>query len=305
MTVIVLGNAALDTTLEVARLPRPGESILVDAVREDLGGKGLNQAVAVARAGVAVTYVAAVGDDFVAEAVRSRLTSEGIDTRGLRASPGLTDRTTVFVMRDAQNAIATSVAKAHTLEYEDVADIVGGLGPDDLLLMQGNLTLTTTTAAAAAAQLRGATVVLNPSPITWDYGDLWPDIDIAVVNSDECATLTGLSDPVAGARRLIDLGAATVVVTRGPRKALLVEAAEVASVDVPIVAAVDTTGAGDTFCGVFVAGVASGIPKREAMAHAAAAAAVSVTRPGAISSIPSRSELADLRPLKSAARFGT
>jgi len=292
MSIIVVGNAALDTTLEVERLPRPGESILVQAMREDLGGKGLNQAVAAARAGAAVVFCAAVGDDAASTTIMDRLALEGIDAGSVLHRGGVTDRTTAFVTPDAQNALATSAHNARSLTASDVASAVDRAGPGDVVLMQGNLTLETTLAAADIARAQGATVVLNPSPITYDYAALWPHIDIAVVNADECATLTDTVDTVLGAQRLLEAGVGAVVVTRGAQDVILVERESVAHVNVPTVTAVDTTGAGDAFCGVFVAGVASGSTRLEAVERAVHAAAIAVTRPGAIASIPRRDELA-------------
>ncbi len=158
--------------------------------------------------------------------------------------------------------------------------------------MQGNLTLETTLTTASTAQALGATVVVNPSPITHDYAALWPHIDIAVVNADECATLTDTPDTELGARRLVEAGVGAVVVTRGAQDVILVERESVARVNVPTVTAVDTTGAGDAFCGVFVAEVAAGATRLEAVERAVHAATIAVTRAGAIASIPRRDELA-------------
>ena len=296
MTVIVVGNAALDTTLEVDRLPRPGESILVRAVREDLGGKGLNQAVAAARAGAQVAFCAAIGDDAASEAIKARLAQEGIYAGGVRQGPGPTDRTTVFVMPDAENAIATSTRHARSLKATNVIGTIDRAKPGDVLLMQGNLTLETTLAAAREARSFGAMVVLNPSPISDDYAALWPHVDIVVVNADECATLSGTTDAESGRGEFTDAGVQAVVVTRGAQDVILVERTSVAWVDVPSVTAVDTTGAGDAFCGVFVAGVAAGLSRIDAIERAVVAAAIAVTRPGAIASIPRREELAATMP---------
>ena len=291
MTVIVVGNAALDTTLEVDRLPRPGESILVRAVREDLGGKGLNQAVAAARAGASVAFCAAIGGDAASEEIKARLAQEGIYAGGVRQEPGPTDRTTVFVMPDAENAIATSARHARSLRAADVAGTVGQAKRGDILLMQGNLTMETTLAAAKRARSHGAVVILNPSPITDDYTELWPHVDIAVVNADESVMLSGMTDAESGARRIVEAGVDAVVVTRGAQDVILIERDSIAYVDVPSVTAIDTTGAGDVFCGVFVAGVAAGLSRTDAIERAVAAAAIAVTRPGAIASIPRRDEL--------------
>lgn len=296
MTIIVVGNAAQDTTFEVERLPRPGESILVQAIREDLGGKGLNQAVAASRAGAEVVFCAALGDDAASATITAYLAQEGIDASGVLHRLGATDRTTVFVMPDGENALATSAHNARSLEPADVAVAVERAGPGDVVLMQGNLALETTLAAAKAARAAGATVVLNPSPITHSYATLWPYTDIVVANADECATLTGRPEAESGARHLFEAGVDAVVVTRGAQDVILFERGSLVHVGVPRVRAVDTTGAGDAFCGVFVAGIASGLSRVEAVERAVRAAAIAVTRPGAIASIPRRDELAAATP---------
>jgi ribokinase len=296
MTIIVVGNAALDTTFEVDHLPRPGESILVRAMREDLGGKGLNQAVAASRAGARVAFCAAIGEDAAADAIMAYLAAEGIDADAVLRKPGITDRTTVFVMPDAENALATSAHNATSLTPADVAAAVNRVVPGDVVLMQGNLALKTTLATARTARARGATVVLNPSPITCDFSTVWPFIDIVVANADECATLTETPDTEQGARRLLGTGVDAVVVTRGANDVILLEQDSVVHVEVPSVVAVDTTGAGDAFCGVFVAAVASGSSPLGAVQRAVEAAAIAVTRAGAIASIPRREELVSATP---------
>lgn len=292
MTVIVVGNAAVDTTFEVERLPRPGESVLATAVREDLGGKGLNQAVAAARAGARVVLTAAVGTDAAAATVDALLRSEGIESAGLMRAAGSTDRTSVFLTPDGQNAIVTAALQAQALEIDMATASVVRADTGDHLLLQGNLSLEVTRACAQAARERGANVVLNPSPIAFDLSRLWPLVDVVVANEDECSTLAGAAEAVQSARQIIDAGVRAVVVTRGSRDVLLVDAAGERTVSVRPVVAVDTTGAGDAFCGTLIAGLDAGSGMVAATKRAVAVAELVVGRPGAIASFPRAGEVA-------------
>lgn len=290
MTVIVVGNAAVDTTFEVSRLPRPGESILASAVREDLGGKGLNQAVAAARAGAHVMLNAAVGDDPAAVAIEVLLRGESMATHGLVRASGSTDRTTVFVTPDGQNAIVTAALQAQTFSAEMAVAALDPASQRDHLLLQGNLSLEATRACAQAAQARGVAVVLNPSPIAFDYSALWSLVDIVVANEEESLALTGEGDAERAAERLAEAGAAVVVVTRGSRDVLILDHGGERELAVRPVEAVDTTGAGDAFCGTLVAALDGGLDLDRAVERGVVVAGRVVRRPGAIASFPHAAE---------------
>jgi sugar/nucleoside kinase (ribokinase family) len=192
MTVVVIGNAVLDTTFEVDRLPHPGESMLARSIREDLGGKGLNQAVAAARAGATVLLRASIGDDAAGRLVHDQLLAEAMDTDFLLPTMGNTDRTTVFVLPDGENAIVTSAERSRSLTADEASEPIVGLGVGDVLLMQGNLSHGTTLACAELAKRQGLSVVLNPSPITFDYATLWPYVAVIVLmsmNAPPCRTI--------------------------------------------------------------------------------------------------------------------
>ena len=159
-----------------------------------------------------------------------------------------------------------------------------------MILLQGNLSAAVTEHCLRSAKARGARTLINPAPIQFAYGPLWPLIDIAIVNGVEVTTLSDEADPETGARRLQAEGAGTVIVTLGADGALIVgpETGRVAS---PRVTPVDTTGAGDVFCGVLAAMTAEGMPILAAAERAAAAASLCVTRPGAHAAIPTPAEL--------------
>jgi ribokinase len=285
LTVLVLGNAAIDITYDVDRLPVPGETLLAASKRIEVGGKGLNQAVTAHRAGAAVRFVAAVGHDVAAGLILERLATEGMAVDGICRVEAPTDESLVLVAAGTgENAIVSTVAAARSLPVGRALAAVDGLDSGDLMLLQGNLGRDLTEATLRHARARGARILLNPAPIAFDYAGLFELVDVAVLNAVEAASLA----PVA---------AGAVIVTEGAAGArLLMGGREVLQVPAPRVAAVDTTGAGDVVCGVIAAALARGLDLAQALRWAVAAAASKVTRPGAFAGLPTASELARLHP---------
>ncbi len=292
MTLTVLGNACLDATHRLARLPRPGETVNALAVSEDLGGKGLNQAIAARRAGAKVRFVAPVGDDTVADMVRRRLAAEGIPADGLVIHPGRSDRSTILVDPGGENVIVTDASRARALRAAEVAPRLA-MAPGDALAMQGNLGLKVARDAAEAARRAGAVVVLNPAPFDEAFRELSSLVDVLVVNAVEAAAFAGTDDAALWPRRI---AVPLAVVTLGPGGCLLyVAGADPRHVPAPAVDAVDTVGAGDTFVGTFAAEwLATRDPVRAARL-AVAAASEKVARAGTVSALPSRDDIDRLR----------
>jgi ribokinase len=296
MTVHVIGNAVLDITFELDRLPRRGETLLARARRTDIGGKGLNQAIVARRAGASVTFVAPIGQDVEAGLIRDRIVGEGLSADGLIAGPGPSDQSIIHLDRDGENMIVSTALQARSLTPEALLPRLAGLRAGDLLLMQGNLTRTATEACLARARAAGVRTLLNPAPIDFDYGGLWPLVDVAIVNEGEACRLGGHYEAVDAATRLLPAGAAAVVVTLGPGGAfVLLQGKQAFFAEAPEVTAVDTAGAGDVFCGVLAAALADGLSAADGLAWAVAAASLSVTRPGTSSAFPTAAELARLR----------
>ncbi len=283
MRLLVLGNAVIDLAYSIEHLPMPGETVLAATKHVDVGGKGLNQAVAAARAGAATRLVAAIGGDGHGELIRAKLAAEGLATDGLQVTGSPSDESIVLVTPIGENVIVSTAAAARGLSIERAAAEIDALAPGDLLLLQGNQTESLTRAALLAAQRRGIRTMLNPSPLAFDYGGLLDMVDIAVVNAVEAAALGAM-------------GANAVIVTDGARGARLCAVGRVDHVPAPSVMAVDTTGAGDVVCGVVAAGVVMGLPLVEALRWAMAAAACKVTRRGAFAGIPTAAEMWTLRP---------
>lgn len=293
--VIVLGNATIDLILDVDRLPAPGETLLAGGLLRCAGGKGLNQAIAAARAGAGTTLIAPVGDDADAAFLRSVVESEG---SGLTPQWQVTDRptdlSTIWVASSGENAIVSSAACARALTPSQAEELLAGLAPRDLLLLQGNLTAATTFAAMRRGRAVGARVVLNTAPIDWDMREALALADVVIANEPEALALTG-AEGRAAVSALREAGPAVAVLTLGERGALVDEGQGVTTVPAPKVIAIDAAGAGDVMVGVLVAELAALRPMTEAVALAVAAASLSVTRRGTVPSFPTPSEIDGLR----------
>ncbi|MEQ8967395.1 MAG: ribokinase [Azospirillaceae bacterium] len=301
MTVIVVGNATVDLSFRVDRLPAPGETLLARERVVDAGGKGLNQAVVARRAGATVLFRAPVGDDADAAVIRDRLAAEDMSDDDLVTRPGATDQSILWVAEDGENVIVSTADRARGLTVGEATAPVEHGRPGDIVLVQGNLARAATAAVLTRARERGLTTMLNPAPIHFDYAGLWSLVDIAVVNAVEARALGGDEggEPAgieAAGRALRAAGAGSVVVTLGREGAWWTGPAGEGRVPAPSVEAVDTSGAGDVFCGVVAARLAAGLDLDEAVAPAVAAAAVAVLRRGTSSAFPSAAEIAALFP---------
>lgn len=292
-TLIVLGNACADLTLQVAALPRPGETVLAHAVREDLGGKGLNQAVAAARTGARVRFIGAVGTDAVADRIANLLRIEGVGDCLVRRE-GPSDRSVILLDATAENSIVTDARQAAALDPDSILTSLG-IEPGDLLLLQGNLSRATTGAAIAVARAAGAVVALNAAPMRdWLAG---LSADIMIANAGEATALAGRPETEAPEAMTAGLSASLAVVTLGGSGCVLRDGGLISHLPAPEVVARDTTGAGDVFCGVFCAEwLATGDPQAAARL-AIRAASVAVTKLGTLSGIPNSAEIDRLRPL--------
>lgn len=279
--VVVVGSLNLDLVTRTARLPGPGETVIGTSYAEFPGGKGLNQAVAAARAGASVALVGAVGDDHAGARLRSVAADEGIDVSHLATiADQPTGRAIISVDDDGENSIiVVPGANARTAP----ADIPAGR----VVAAQLEIPLATVTEAFRTARGRGATTVLNPAPATTLPAALLTNCDVVVPNEHEIELL-------GGADRLLDAGVSQIVVTRGGAGVDVITRAPSLHLDAFPVDPVDTTGAGDAFCGALSSRLAAGDPLLTAVQFAAAAGALATTKPGAVPSQPYRSDIETL-----------
>ncbi|HLH48990.1 MAG TPA: ribokinase [Roseiarcus sp.] len=287
----VIGNAAVDMILRIARFPRPGETLVAESAVDDLGGKGANQAVAIARCGEPVALTAALGADPLGERIRSRLAAEGVETGGLWVWPGPTDRCVIYVDGGGENTIVSLIEAARHFDPLAATQIADRIAPGDWVVLQGNLRPLVSRNCLALARRRGATTVLNPSPAYAPGEYDWSLVDLAVLNRGEAIELGRSDDPIAAAGALRAAGLGAAVLTLGAQGAVLLSGATQARVAAPRVPAVDTIAAGDVFCGSLIAARAKNLSWSAALRVAAEAAAICVSRPGAQASFPTRAEM--------------
>lgn len=289
-TVVVFGSANVDSFYRVAVLPRPGETVLGTGLLTAVGGKGANQAIAAARAGVESRFLGAVGRDADGARIVESLSSAGVVTDDLlRLEHAPTGRAVILVDDAGQNVIVVTVAANGALTPAHIAASAAVLTTADVLVVQGEVPTSATAAAIETAAEAGVRVVVNLAPYV-DLGGAERHADPIVVNEVEASQLLGQpvtgpesADVVAGlARRAV-----SAVVTLGALGALVVEGGGVRHVPAPVPErVVDTTGAGDAFVGVLAASLATGSSLGTAVAEAVRAATASVEVLGAGESYP-------------------
>ncbi|WP_404869935.1 ribokinase [Kitasatospora griseola] len=293
-SITVVGSVNRDLVLTVQDLPRPGETVLAERFVEGVGGKGANQAVAAARLGSRVRLVARVGAD--AETILRALATEGVDvTAVLPAADASTGIASVVVDRAGENTIVVNPGANAALTVADLPEQLSGAG--EVLLVQHEIAPEVVAAAVLRAREQGGTVVLNPAPARPVGSDVLAAVDVLVPNLGELATLLDVARPTGpdGARDLLEraeLPCGAVVVTLGADGALVKQPGRPAvHLPAPVVDAVDTVGAGDTFCGALADSLARGGDLLSAAERAVRAASLAVTGLGAQSSMPTAAQL--------------
>jgi len=293
--IVVIGSVNTDMVVRGDRIPAPGETVTGGEFFQAQGGKGANQAVAAARAGAQVTFVARVGRDELGEAAVRGLAKEGIDvTHLLRDAAHATGVALIMVDALGENLISVAPGANARLSVEDVESARDAIESADALLLQLETPMESVARAAEVASSSGTTVILNPAPARPVPESLMAIVDVLTPNERESRFLTGLAKPRAAASALRDRGVGTAVVTLGAQGALLRTAAGEWSVPGFSVEAIDSTAAGDAFNGYLAVSLAEGLAPSDAVVRACAAGAIAATVPGARPSIPFRNQVDDL-----------
>ncbi len=276
MSVVVVGSINMDLVVTTPHIPTPGETVLGGSFSTLPGGKGANQAVAAARAGAAVTMVGRVGLDAFGDTLRAGLVDEGIDVTHVGTEKhDPTGVALISVADTGENAIVVAPganSMIRTVHVDDAAR-AGVFGPNSYVLVQLEIPIDVMAHAAQVAQRAGSTVILNPAPAKDLPASLWEHVEVVIANETEIHQLGGIDALTARV--------ATVVETLGGDGIVVHHHGETRSIESLQVQVVDSTGAGDCFCGWFAAELAAGNDVFAAAALANVAAGLSVTRLGA------------------------
>ncbi len=293
-TILVAGAINTDLVATMASAPSAGETITGTSFAIHAGGKGANQAVAAARSGATVTMLGAVGEDEFGSARLSDLEREGIDTAWIvRSAAEPSGVALIFVEEHGENRIAYVPGATSTVDRDHCLRALAAVRPR-IVLATNELPIENLLALGREARRIGATVVLNAAPDPERAVDLLGYVDIVILNAVESAGIlarTGAIEPRQAIAALRGLGPGTVIVTVGGDGVVGNERDEIFVHAPPLVSVVDTTGAGDAFCGAFAADLATGSSITEAARYAVMASALSVTEPGAQAGIPTRRQV--------------
>lgn len=294
--IAVVGSMNRDLTVHVPAHPRPGETVLGHDHFTGAGGKGANQAAAAAKLGRTVAMVGRVGDDGAGAFLVATLADQGVDTTHVRVDQtAVTGIAVITLDESAENTIVVSPGANLRLSADDVASAAEVVRTAQVLLVQLEVPIDV---VVAAVELAEGIVVLNPAPARPLPEGLLERVDVLVPNRSELAALAGAveADSVAQARAQAAAlaGPAAIVVTLGASGALVTGEDGLEHVAAPAIVPVDTTGAGDAFCGALADGLATAHSLTDAVRWAVHAGAAAATRRGAQTSLPTANEVAGL-----------
>lgn len=283
MTVYNLGSINIDHVYRVPHLPEPGETLASSAFTSGLGGKGANQSIAIARAGGNVFHIGAIGND--GTWTKARLAEIGVDTRFVETLDIPTGHAIINVDDNGENAIVLSSSANQALTENQIVNALSDAKAEDWLLLQNETNLGLF--AAKTAKAKGLRIAYAAAPFDAETAKaMLPFIDLLAVNEIEAAQLSQCLGINADA-----LPIAQTLITRGAEGAVLWQDNCATSVEAFTVEPVDTTGAGDTFLGYFLAAIDTGRPPEAALRNAAAASALQVLKEGAAEAIPTAQEV--------------
>jgi ribokinase len=290
--IVVVGSANTDMVAKIDRIPGPGETVIGGEFMMAAGGKGANQAVAAARLGAQVTFVACLGRDVFGDQAIAGYQREGIDTsRIVRDAEAASGVALIFVDARGENSIAVASGANARLTPADVERAGASIAAADVLLVQLEVPLAAVGRAIELAHDAGVPVILNPAPARQIDPGLLARVDIATPNEHEIRVVVGEGEQRAAIERMLEAGTGTVLVTLGPQGVLWASREGQQRVPAFAVRAVDTTAAGDAFNGGLACALGRGLGMAAAIRYANGVAALSVTRMGAQPSLPTGAEV--------------
>jgi ribokinase len=298
--VTVVGSFMYDLVATVPRRPKTGETLVGNTFGMFLGGKGANQAIAASRAGSKVTMVGSLGNDFFGKQFLDKFSREGINTDFVtQDDENGTGVAMPLIDASGDNSIVIIPQANMALTVENINQAQSTIADADVLVMQCEVPMDANQRAAEIAKQNDTLVMLNPAPAQLIPDQILKLVDIIIPNETETETLTGLptkteNEVLVAGRNLLSKGVETVILTLGDRGSLLLNEDGEKLIPAFDVSVVDTTAAGDSFCGVLAASLANGISINLSVEIANAAGALAVTKLGAEPSLPQRDAIDDL-----------
>ena len=294
--ILIIGSSNTDMTVVSERLPAAGETVLGGTFCMGPGGKGANQAVCASRLGADVTFVCKVGNDLFGEKALAGYCSEGVDVSHALRSEKPTGTALILVDGKGENVISVAPGANADFTVEDI-DLLGDvIRQADYLLLQLEIPVPAVLRAAEIASEAGVFVILNPAPACALPAEIFHTVSLIIPNRTELGILTGNVtgaglDIPASVQKVREMGVDNVIVTLGADGALVCSGGTLSTIPACPVTAVDTTAAGDTFCGAVCVGLSEGLSLEEAARFATRASALTVQKVGAQNSIPYRNEI--------------
>lgn len=295
--ILVVGSSNTDMVINSPHLPVPGETILGSSFFMNPGGKGANQAVAAARLGGKVTFICKTGNDIFGKQAADIFENEGIDISYLIEDPDNPSGVALITVDDkAENTIVVALGSNATLDPADLEHSKNVIENAAIVLMQLEIPIDSVKYVAEVARAKSIKVILNPAPACELSDEILKNVSVIIPNENEAEVLTGIKvDSIdtakEAAKKLSAKGIETVIITLGPKGALVYHDGKFEHIKSVEVKAVDTTAAGDIFNGAFAVALSEGKALNEAVTFACKAAAISVTRKGAQASAPYKKEI--------------
>ena len=293
--IYVLGSINMDMVAKVPYMPVNGETLTAEKYYVNPGGKGANQAVAIAKLGGKVMMIGAVGSDETGDALKNNLKNMGVD-ESMVTRADVPSGTAMIIVEGGDNRIILNRGANYAVTRADVDEGLKNAKPGDALVMQLEIPLEIVTYAAAVAKNKDMLVVLNPAPAVPLNEELLQNVDIIAPNESETEILTGISldsevHVALAVKKFYQMGVKHVIITMGGRGAVVTNGQTITPIEPRKVKVVDTTSAGDTFVGATVLRYLAGDTLEDACRFASVASSITITREGAAQSIPTLEEV--------------
>ena len=292
--IAVVGSAMIDLTAYATVIPAPGQTLEGDLFTTGFGGKGANQAVIAAHCGAEVHFVGKLGRDLFGDSIAENFKKLGIDSEYVERSDTPNGVAHIWVDANGENRIIIIPGANHEIESKKAIEAIESIAGLAVVVAQCEIKQEVTLAAFSAAKKRGCVTILNPAPYQPLSEELLAVTDWIIPNETEFKELHGQAPTSDEALKKFRPGKNSIVTLGSEGAVLITSDGDLTRVSAPKVNAVDTTGAGDAFVGVFAFGLASGKNPEDAMKLGVKVASMSVTRKGAQSSYPSQAEIETL-----------